>query len=130
MFAAKRRGGDVALWSYVRDESGLSVIEAMIATSLLATALVVLAQLLTSAVTSNIAAGKATVAMVLASQKIEELRSAPARPAAGTDQVDRFARRWTIDALPASPLGTCIIQVHVDAPGRPVTSVIAAARWP
>lgn len=117
----------------------------MIATAVLAIALVVLAQVLTTAVTSNIAAGKATAAIVLASQKIEELRSSPARPAAGTDHVDQwgvvaggglnpargvaFERRWTIDALPASALGTHIIKVDVEAPGRPVTSLVAAGRW-
>jgi Tfp pilus assembly protein PilV len=115
----------------------------MIATAVLATALVVLAQLLTTAVTSNIAAGKDTVAIALASQKIEELRSSRTLPPAGTDHVDQwgavvgagpargamFVRRWTIDAVPANVLGTYFIQVHVDTPGRPVTSVIAATRW-
>jgi len=113
----------------VRAESGLSVIEVMIATALLAIALVVLAQLLTTAVTSNIAAGKDSAAIVLASQKIEELRSSPTRPPAGTDHVATFLRRWTIEALPGTALGTYIIQVHVEPPGRPVTSLVAAARW-
>jgi Tfp pilus assembly protein PilV len=128
----------------MRRESGLSLIEAMIATALLTTALVVLAQLLTSAVTSNIAAGKDTAAIVLASQKLEELRSSATRPPAGTDGVDQwgvvlgagpnaargmFVRRWTIDALPANVLGTYIIQVHIETPGRPSTSLIAASRW-
>lgn len=123
----------------------MSLIEAMIATALLTTALVVLAQLLTTAVTSNVAAGKDTAAIVLASQKIEELRSSPALPPAGTDHVDQwgtvvgagpnpargaiFVRRWTIDALPANALGTYIIQVHVETPGRTSTSLIAATRW-
>jgi hypothetical protein len=94
-------------------------------------------------VTSNIAAGKDTVAIALASQKIEELRSSPTLPPAGTDHVDQwgavvgagpargamFVRRWTIDAVPANVLGTYFIQVHVDTPGRPVTSVIVATRW-
>lgn len=129
------------LRSTVRAENGMSVIEAMIATALLATALVVLAQLLTSAVTSNVAAGKATAAIVLASQKIEELRSLPTRPPAGTDYVDQwgaaarapqgamYVRRWTTAALPANVLGTYVVQVDVETPGRPITSVIAAARW-
>jgi Tfp pilus assembly protein PilV len=129
----------------MRGESGLSLIDAMIAIALLATAVVVLAQLLTSAVTSNSSAGKDTGAIVLASQKLEELRSSTTRPPAGTDGVDQwgvvvgagpnpargamFVRRWTIDALPANVLGTCIIQVHIETPGRPSTSLIAASRW-
>ncbi len=107
----------------------MSVIEAMIATGLLATALVVLSQLLTGAVTSNIAAGKATVAIVLASQKIEELRSAPARPPDGMDQVAMFVRRWTFVPVPASSLGTYVVHVRVETAGRDVASLIAVARW-
>jgi Tfp pilus assembly protein PilV len=129
----------------MRAEHGVSVIEAMIATALLATALTVLAQLLTTAVTSNIAAGRACVAIVLASQKLEELRSAPARPPDGSDSVDlwggvagvgpnparggMFVRRWTIQALPGTVLGTHVIQVRVDAAGQPATSVVGATRW-
>jgi Tfp pilus assembly protein PilV len=114
----------------MRDESGLSLIEAMIAIALLATALVATAQVLTTAASSNTVAGKATVAIGLASQKIEELRSSPARPAAGADRVHPFVRRWTIDVVPASVLGTCVIHVYVEVPGRHVTSLVAAARWP
>jgi Tfp pilus assembly protein PilV len=134
------------LWrSGVRAESGISLIDAMIATALLVTALVVLAQVLTTAVTSNIAAGKDTAAIVLASQKIEELRSSPSLPPAGTDSVDQwgmvvgtgpnpvrgvmFVRRWTIDPLAANVLGTYIIQVDVETPGRTGTTLIAATRW-
>jgi Tfp pilus assembly protein PilV len=129
----------------MRSERGVSLIEAMIATTMLATALVTLAQLVSTAVSSNIAAGKVTAAVVLASQKLEELRSAPTRPPAGSDAVDSwgvvvgagqnqargamFVRRWTIDAVPGAVLGTYIIQVHVEAPGRPVESAIGATRW-
>ena len=114
----------------MRHESGLTLIEVMIAAALLAAALVVLAQLVTNAVTSNIAAGQATTAVVAASEKLEELRASPARPAPGRDQVAVFVRRWTIDPLPGSALGTYVIQVDVEAPARPVISLVSAARWP
>jgi Tfp pilus assembly protein PilV len=130
----------------MRGEAGVTVLEAMIATALLATALVGLSQVLTTAVTSTSAAGRATAAIVLASQKIEELRSMPTRPPAGTDQVDRwgvlvgaglngspgtmFVRRWTIDPVAGSPLGTYVLHVRVEAPGGVATSLIAATRWP
>ena len=130
----------------MRSEQGLTLIEVMIASALLAAALVVLGQLLTTAVISNVSAGKATMAIILASQKAEELRSSPLRPVGGADQIDQwgvvvgtgvlpaagavFARRWTIDVVPGSPLSTHIVHVHVETPQRPVTSVVAAARWP
>lgn len=107
----------------------MSVIEAMIASGLLATALVVLSQLLTGAVISNVAAGTATTGVVLASQKIEEFRSAPVRPPDGMDHVATFVRRWTLVPVPASPLGTYVVHVRVETAGRVVTSLIAAARW-
>jgi type II secretory pathway pseudopilin PulG len=54
---------------------GFSLIEVIVATGLLATALVSIAQLLTVATRANAAARDVTVATVLASQKLEQLRS-------------------------------------------------------
>jgi Tfp pilus assembly protein PilV len=127
----RRHGAAVAPGSIVRAESGLSLIEATIATALLATALLALAQLLTAAIVSNVAAKKATAAVVAASEKIEELRSSPTPPSSGSDEVGQFVRRWTIDTLPASPLGTYIIEVHVETAGTAgaTTRLIAASRW-
>ena len=55
--------------------SGFSLIEVMVATGLLATALVTLAQLFALSTRSNIGSRNTTYAAVLAEQKIEELRA-------------------------------------------------------
>jgi hypothetical protein len=58
-----------------RDERGFSLLEAAIASGLLASALVTLAQLLGLAVHSNLESRTVTYATVLAGQKLEELRA-------------------------------------------------------
>jgi prepilin-type N-terminal cleavage/methylation domain-containing protein len=115
----------------MRAPRGFSLIEAVVAMALLAASLLVLAQLVTAAIMSNVAARKATTALILASQKIEELRSSPALPSYGSDAAGLFVRHWTIDALPASALGTYIIEVRVETAGSAgaTTRLIAAARW-
>jgi Tfp pilus assembly protein PilV len=56
-------------------ESGFSLIEVMVATGLLVTALVTLAQLFVISTRSNLGSHNTTYASVLAEQKLEELRS-------------------------------------------------------
>jgi type II secretory pathway pseudopilin PulG len=56
-------------------ESGFSIVEVLVATSLLATALVALAQLFAIATATNHAARNSTITMVLAEQKVEQLRA-------------------------------------------------------
>ena len=56
-------------------ESGFSLIEVMVATGLLATAIVTLAQLFALSTQTNVASRSTTYASVLAEQKIEELRA-------------------------------------------------------
>lgn len=58
-----------------RTEAGFSIIEVLVATGLLATALVSLAQLFAIAQASNGAARNSTLTMVLAEQKLEQLRA-------------------------------------------------------
>jgi hypothetical protein len=81
------------------EEDGLSLIEVLIATCILAGALVSLAQLFAIAIRTNLTARGASYATILAEQKIEELR----------------ARAWSVDAqgvrlsdggLTASPRGS------------------------
>src|SRR2546421_1418731 len=55
--------------------AGFSLLEVMVATALLATALVSLAQLFVMSTRSNIGSRNTTYAAVLAQQKLEELRS-------------------------------------------------------
>ena len=57
-----------------RSEAGFSLIETMVATMLLATALVSVAQLLVVATRGNMAAQKSTFAATLAQEKMEQLR--------------------------------------------------------
>lgn len=56
-------------------ESGFSLVEVMVATGLLATAIVTLAQLFVLSTQTNVASRNTTYASVLAEQKIEELRA-------------------------------------------------------
>jgi len=56
-------------------ESGFSLVEVMVATGLLATAIVTLAQLFALSTQRNVASRSTTYASVLAEQKIEELRA-------------------------------------------------------
>jgi type II secretory pathway pseudopilin PulG len=58
-----------------RGDEGSSLVEVMVATGLLATSLVTLAQLFGMATRSNIASRSTTYAAVLAQQKVEELRA-------------------------------------------------------
>ena len=58
-----------------RAEAGFSIVEVMVATGLLASALVALAQLFAIATTTNASARSSTLTMMLAEQKIEQLRA-------------------------------------------------------
>ena len=57
-----------------KSEAGFSIIEVLVATGLLASALVALAQLFAIATATNAAARNSTLTMLLAEQKIEQLR--------------------------------------------------------
>jgi type II secretory pathway pseudopilin PulG len=56
-------------------EAGFSIVEVLVATGLLASALVALAQLFAIATSTNAAARTSTLTMMLAEQKIEQLRA-------------------------------------------------------
>jgi Tfp pilus assembly protein PilV len=116
-FAA--RGKSIAAASTVRTqccERGCSLIEALIATTILAMGVASLAQLFTLAVGSNIAATHRTRAAMLAAQKVEELRSLgweAVVQSAGADAIDAYTRRWRVDRLPANPDNAVTIDVAV-----------------
>lgn len=97
-------------------ERGCSLIEALIATTILATGVASLAQLFTLAIGSNLSATHRTHAAMLAAQKIEELRGlewAASLETAGADRVGEYTRRWSVDPLPGSPDSAVIIDVVV-----------------
>ena len=66
-------GGDQL--AFRASTSGFSLVETMVATSLLATAVVTLAQLFALSTRTNVASHNTTYAAVLAEQKMEELRA-------------------------------------------------------
>lgn len=82
---------------------GFSLLEVMVATAMLATALVSLAQLFALSTRSNIGSRNTTYAAVLAQQKLEELRSL----AWGFDQVGLPISDITTDTTvtPEQPIG-------------------------
>ena len=124
---------------------GFSLLEVLVATSILAVGVAGLAQLLVLAADANVRARQTTVATVLAQQKIEDLvpeaaagslTASPsgtlAGPVAGyCDFVDRtgrvlgagplpprgsaYLRRWSAEPLPDSSRHTWILQVRVTA---------------
>jgi prepilin-type N-terminal cleavage/methylation domain-containing protein len=100
----------------MRDQRGCSLIEVLVATTILAVGVASLAQLFTVAVVSNIAAMHQTRGAMLAAAKVEELRSLPwgAELQAGdADVVGEFARRWSVEPLGAYPNVAAVVDVRV-----------------
>jgi prepilin-type N-terminal cleavage/methylation domain-containing protein len=127
----------------LRSERGFSLVEVLIASTILVVALLSLAQLLSLATSANAAARRATLSAVLAAEKLEELRALTwesVRRQAGesSDYLDRsgrrvpgaaaatYGRRWLIDPLPADPDNALVIQVIVS--GRRDEARIAGVR--
>ena len=127
--------------------AGFSFIEVLVAISVLSVGVVSLAQLFTVATASNISSRHTTLASVLASQKLEQLRARPwadLTPSPGTalqedtpgfvDEVGTYTRRWSIDPLPAAPDDAVVIQVRVirafAGPAEHVRMVTVRSRTP
>jgi type II secretory pathway pseudopilin PulG len=117
-------------------EAGFSLVEVIVATSLLATVLVTLAQLFALAIRGNLDSRATTYATVLAQAKLEELRARALEPSPGAeptvdlpgfvDYVDRagrvlaggpgppanaaYTRRWVIRPLGGDP---SVLAIHV-----------------
>jgi type II secretory pathway pseudopilin PulG len=127
-------------------ESGFSLVESVVACALLTVGVLSLAQLFAMAVSMNISSRHATLAIVLASQKLEELRTT-AEPMPGVEFLDArggaispaddaqppdsaFIRRWTIDPLPVDPLSSAVVHVIVTPVGAGVRDVsLVSVRW-
>ncbi len=101
------------------DTRGFSLLEALIAAAILASALLSLAQLIAFAVRTTAAAGRMTDAALLAAQKVEELRAGSwAELQPGTDTpAAGFTRTWTVTPMGADPDHLVLLEVLVGAPG-------------
>ena len=126
----------------------MHLVEALIGASLLAAVCVSLPHAFAGAVKANLAAGDATWTVVLAAQKVEELRSQPfpesgapesydllddrGRPIDAPRRIPAYIRTWRAEPFAAAPDQTIVVTVvvspyrHVagnggDAPAR-VTS--------
>ena len=99
-----------------RNDSGFSLIEALIAAAILGAAVTSLAQLLIFGTTASAAAGQTTRASLLAADKIEELH-ATSVDLVGTNVADTPApgvtRAWTVTALPSDPVNLALVEVTV-----------------
>ena len=120
-------------------DRGFSLIAVLVAMSILAVALVAVAELFGTAASSNIRSRDVTAATILAQQKVVELRPAPAGE--GVDDIDQFGRpvtgdgepppgaiytrRWIVEASPGTVTGL-VIDVRVSR----ATSANAAGRAP
>jgi Tfp pilus assembly protein PilV len=92
--------------------AGFSLLETVIATALLATAVVGLAELFAITTRGTLRSRDTTSATVRASQKLEELIAID-DPAPGADAVDGgYVRRWSVRPLPGDP-GMLVLQVVV-----------------
>jgi prepilin-type N-terminal cleavage/methylation domain-containing protein len=126
---------------------GFSLIETLVAVSIMAVALSTLAHLFIMSARANADAQRTTFASVLATQKLEQLRSQSAALApqavdslsvnvAGLcdflDEYGRplpvgtappsgtvYVRRWSIESVPSSPVETLLLQVIVMRPVGP-----------
>ena len=102
------------------DENGFSLIETLFAASILATALTALAQLVVMTSAANDDAGRMTRAVLLASQKIEDLRasSSTVLEGGGADMpAPGFARLWRFSLLPSDPDHVIVIEAVVTTRG-------------
>ena len=117
-----------------RRPDGFSLIEVLVAVLLVGGTIAALGQLVMMASRANAGARAATIAAVLATQKMEQLRADADRLAIGgslqadipgyADALDAeglpsasqsvsFVRRWAIAPLPFDPLGSRVLRVRV-----------------
>jgi prepilin-type N-terminal cleavage/methylation domain-containing protein len=130
---------------------GFSLLEVLVAIGLIAGALSALAQLLAISVHANIGAETATTAVILAAQKMEQLRGeatavvvggslqadtagfvdfldAGGRPVAGAgDAGVSFVRRWAIEPAPFDAAQSRVLRVRVF---RVLGRASTAPPWP
>jgi hypothetical protein len=120
--------------NHVRSCAGVSLVETMVAVAILAVAVLSLARLFTVSAAVLDRASRASTSAILASQKIEELRSRAAAlviPGEGSEHVDArgaivagassgagYTRRWRLRALAADPDRLRVVDVRVTPGAR------------
>ena len=116
----------------LRDTRGFSLLDALIAAAILASALVSLAQLIAFAIKTTAVAGRMTDAALFASQKVEELRAASwGELQSGTDlPAAGFTRAWTVTPLATDPDYVAVLEVLVAAPGGQTRMVALKTKPP
>jgi Tfp pilus assembly protein PilV len=110
----------------VAHEQGSSLVEALVAALIMSTGVMTMTQLLSIATATNLAARRDTVAMIIAAQKLDELRTLPweslqASPSSVlqentdgyVDHVGIYTRRWSIEPVSSIPDSSLVIQVVV-----------------
>ncbi len=130
-----------------RGESGFSLVESVVACGVVTVGVLSVAQLFAMAVSMNAASRNATLAAILAAQKVEELRTV-AEPAGGVEFIDArgrplpyaggvqppgaaFLRRWAIEPLHVDPSNVAALAVTVTPVARGVGAreVALASVW-
>ena len=115
-----------------RGTEGFSLVEVLVATALLASALASLGQVFTVATTASIDARNRTFETIFAAQKIEQFRASAfddqepgefveyldimgrmVDASAADDGLPAYTRRWAIESLPADPVNTVVVSVTV-----------------
>ena len=122
-------------------ERGSSLIEALVATLMVSTGVVTMAQLLSIATVTNLAARRSTVAVIAAEQKLEEIRTLPfddlqTSPASTLEQntegyvdyVGIYTRRWSIEPVSSTFGSSLVIQVLVTTANEASRSTRSASR--
>ena len=146
-----RRSHKTRRWPHAAEASGFSLLEVLMAVTLIAGALVALAQLCAIATNANLVARGTTVGVVLATAKIEQLRQDEAHAAGGSLESDlagfsdafdaggrslgagipppqgaAVVRRWSVQPLASDPVRSRMFQVRVLRP----STVGSGPAWP
>jgi type II secretion system protein I len=105
----------------MRESSGFTIVEVLIAMTIVATIAAAIAPLFAIATADVRDAKIDTIALFAATQKMEQLRAGPVT--AGETGVETLAdrglvRRWSVQPSAADPTDTLILSVTVDAAGH------------